>query len=81
MKVRKCSILGCSSVKKNPKISLFKVPKNNSLAWNLAINKYICKDTVTQFVCADHFLPEDIVSAYSIPPDVAIVRVNIFTLK
>jgi len=35
----------------------------------------------TQFVCADHFLPEDIVSAYSIPPDVAIVRVNIFTLK
>lgn len=36
IKVRKCSTLECSSVKRNLKIALFKV--TNSFSWNLAIN-------------------------------------------
>lgn len=65
MSSRKCSVIGCSSVKRNPKISFFTVPKHNSPAWNSIINNVNCKVTNVRFVCAEHFLPEDIVTTYS----------------
>lgn len=76
MKVRKCSVIGCSSVKRNPNISFFKLPKANSSSWTSVINKINGLDTIVKLVCADHFTSEDIVSTYSCPQDV--VNVSIF---
>lgn len=77
MKVRKCSVIGCLSVKRNPKISFFSVPKTNSLAWNEAISNANGKETIVKFVCAEHFLPDDIITTYSCPSDVANVKVKL----
>ncbi|XP_015364389.1 PREDICTED: uncharacterized protein LOC107162130 [Diuraphis noxia] len=71
MKTRKCCVKGCTSVKRNPKISFFNAPKSNYLAWNLAVSNANCEKTFVKLVCAEHFRPEDIINTYSVPDDVA----------
>ncbi|XP_060871130.1 uncharacterized protein LOC132945412 [Metopolophium dirhodum] len=71
MKTRKCCVKGCTSVKRNPKVSFFNVPKANYLAWNLAVSNANHEKTIVKRVCAEHFQPDDIIDTYSIPDDVA----------
>ncbi|XP_022162976.1 uncharacterized protein LOC111028582 isoform X2 [Myzus persicae] len=71
MKMRKCCVKGCTSVKRNPKISFFSATKANYLAWNLAVSNANCEKTIVKYVCAEHFRPEDKINTYSIPQDVA----------
>lgn len=73
--MRKCCVKGCTSVKRNPKISFFNAPKANYLAWNLAVSNANCEKTFVKRVCAEHFQPEDIINTYSIPDDVANVSI------
>lgn len=62
--------------KKKSKMYFFKLPKGNSLAWNVI--KVICQETSLKFVCAEHFLFKDIVTTYSnILQDVAKVNINL----
>lgn len=70
MDFRKCSVKGCTSKKRNPKISFFSAPKANYLAWKLAVSNANCEETVVKFVCAEHFRPEDTINTYLLPPDI-----------
>jgi len=64
MKVKKCSVEECASIKRKPKISLFAPPRALYSEWKETISNANCKETLVKFVCADHFLPEDIVTNY-----------------
>lgn len=79
MKTRKCCVKGCTSVKRNPKVSFFNAPKANHLAWNLAVSNANCEKTVVKRVCAEHFRPDDIINTYSVPQDVANVSVTLLS--
>jgi len=68
--MRKCSVLGCDAVKNNPKIPCFRVPANNIQAWNEVISKANKQITNVKFVCANHILPTDLISTYSVPQDI-----------
>lgn len=68
--MRKCSVLGCAGVKNNPNIPFFKIPSNNIEAWNEAISKANNQITNVKLVCADHFLPSDLISTYAVPHDI-----------
>jgi len=81
MKVRKCCVKGCTSVQRNPKISFFNATKSNYLAWNLAVSNANCEKTFVKRVCAQHFKPEEIINAYSVPRDVTNVNIIFFYLS
>lgn len=78
MKFRRCSVEGCLSVKRNPNISFFTPPKFLYERWNKAVSEINGVDTLVKFVCADHFLPDDIVTTYSVPQDIAAVYIHIY---
>jgi len=76
---RKCCVKGCTSVKRNPKISFFRAPKANYLAWNIAVSNANCEKTFVKLVCAEHFRPDDILNTYSVPDDVASVSITLLS--
>lgn len=70
--MRKCSILGCKSGEKEKKITLFKVKSYNKIAWESAVNNTINNQFKSlNYICSEHFLPDDINTDYLIPSDVA----------
>lgn len=70
--MRKCSILGWKSGEKEKKTTLFKVNSYNKIAWESAINNTINNQFKSlNYICSEHFLPDDIITDYSIPFDVA----------
>lgn len=75
MKVRKCSVEGCISTQRNPKISFFTPPKSSYLEWKKAISNANLRDSFVKFVCADHFLPEEVITTYALPQDVSAVHI------
>lgn len=75
--MRTCSVKGCTSTKNNPKITFFKPPKANYLAWKLAVSKANCKATVVKCVCAEHFHPDDILNTYLVPHDIPNVSITV----
>lgn len=78
MKIRKCSVKGCSSFKRNPTISFFKPPKANYSAWKSAVSNANCEETIVKFVCAEHFRPDDILTSYLVPHDIPNVSITFF---
>ncbi|KAE9522969.1 hypothetical protein AGLY_016600 [Aphis glycines] len=69
--MRKCSVLlDCDAVKNNLKIPCFRVPANNIQDWKKVISKANKQMTNVKFVCANHFLPTDLISNYSVPQDI-----------
>jgi len=74
MKVKKCSVEECVSTKRTPNIIFFfSPPKALYSQWKEAISNANCNETLVKFICADHFLPEDIIFNYSGPQDIAAV--------
>jgi len=71
MKPKKCSVEGCLSTKRKQKISFFTPPKTLYSKWKEVISYANNSETLVKFVCADHFLSEDIITKYSCPQDVA----------
>jgi len=71
MKVKKCSVKECDSTKRKSKVSFFAPPKALYSEWKEAISNAYCNETLVKFVCADHFLPEDIITNYLGPQDIA----------
>jgi len=72
--MRKCSILGCKSGEKEKKITLFKVNSYKKIAWESAVNNTINNQfKYVNYICSEHFLPDDITTDYSILFDVAAV--------
>jgi len=70
--MRKCSIIGCKSGENNKKVTLFKVTDNNKVAWESAVNSTLSNQVKSlKYICSEHFLPDDIITSYSIPSDVA----------
>lgn len=69
---RKCSVINCSSVKKNPNINLFKVPKTD-IKWKEVIQKVNGNTCPISYVCIEHFKQDDVISNYSVPNDVQVV--------
>lgn len=74
---RKCSVISCSSLKKNPSTTLFKVPKNSLEAWKEVIYRVNGGDKrKVTFVCSEHFTSEDLITNYaSLPKDIQDVRI------
>jgi len=71
MKVKKCSVKECESTKRKQKISCFAPPKALYSEWKEAISNANCCETLVKFVCADHFLPKDIITNYLGPQNIA----------
>lgn len=68
--MRVCSVVGCTRVKKNPKISLHKIPNDLKLAWNTAVNKVNNQKKPLKYVCSEHFTCDDFITSYSVPSDI-----------
>ena len=67
---RKCSVLECSSFKKKPHVTLFKVPSTDFYSWNAVIRKVNGNNIKkVNFVCAEHFAEEDLLKTYNGPKD------------
>ncbi len=57
--------------KRRKKITLFKVNSYNKIAWESAVNNTINNQFKSlNYICSEHFLPDDIITDYSIPSDV-----------
>ena len=70
--MRTCSIFGCTSGKYNIKVTLFKVSENNKIAWESALHNNINNQLKPlKYICSEHFLPDDVITEYSLPSDVA----------
>ncbi|VVC28888.1 Zinc finger, C2CH-type [Cinara cedri] len=73
--MRTCSVPGCHSTKMNSKVTLYKVPCDKRIDWELAVrrvhNKQCKKLKNLTFVCSKHFLDDEIISTYALPSDVA----------
>jgi len=69
---RNCSINTCKSNKNNQKVTLFKVPTTDNIAWHTIIqNQNGNENCKTSHVCSEHFLPEDIITQYvKISPEI-----------
>lgn len=79
--MRTCSVVGCKSLKQNPKTPLFGVPPESKLEWT-AIVKNVTKQTrALNHVCLEHFSPDDVHRTYfALPNDVTFVSTYIFYL-
>lgn len=73
--MRKCSVVGCESYKRNTKIPMFRVPINYQLDWNKAVQLVNNQKKLLNFVCLEHFSPDDVNMTYSLPSDVTFVSI------
>ncbi|KAE9522438.1 hypothetical protein AGLY_017163 [Aphis glycines] len=69
---RKCSIITCKSNKNNQKVTLFKVPTTDAIAWHTIIQDQIGNEKCKiSHACSEHFLPEDIITQYvNVSPEI-----------
>lgn len=72
---RQCSVISCKSSEKKS-VTLFKIRASNFDSWNNIIRKVNGnKKRKVTYVCAAHFTDEDLITTYSGPPDLDLIKV------
>lgn len=77
---RQCSVISCKSSEKKS-VTLFKIRASDFDSWNNIIRKVNGnKKRKVTYVCAAHFTDEDLITTYSGPPDLDLIKVKKFEI-
>lgn len=74
--MRRCSVAGCKSFKKPRRPALFKVQIKNKLKWTAIVKKVTNQTKPLNYVCYEHFSPDDVKTTMALPKDITLVSMK-----